>query len=127
MDTVDKEPTLTASAERKPAPDREWMPWSFPVALFAGVGLLLLVYLGQFASLVRTQYKIVALKDKQRLLEREKVDLQLQIQQLTALERVERVASTRLKMIAPTHRQVVNLGPNAKLVQTAEKNSTVAQ
>ncbi|CAN0419943.1 unnamed protein product, partial [Phaeothamnion confervicola] len=85
------------------------MPWGFPVLVFGGVALLLFIYLGQFASMVRTQYKIVALRDKQRTLDREKIDLQLQIQQLTSLERVERIASGRLGMTAPLRRQVVDL------------------
>ena len=113
----------------RPAVDKEWLPWSFPVFLFAGVAILLFVYLGQFACLVQTQYRIVALRDTQRNLEREKIDLQLQIQQLTSLERVERVASGRLKMMPPARRQVVDLSPSriGAASSSLRKNSTQAK
>jgi cell division protein FtsL len=123
-------PVAVGSASDRPKPpkrDREWMPWGFPVLVFGGVALLLFVYLGQFASMVRTQYKIVALRDKQRNLEREKIDLQLRIQQLTSLERVERIASGRLGMVTPPRREVVDMAsPGAKVVGVG-KNSTQAQ
>lgn len=139
MDLVEKisraVPATNASASVDPQSEkpkvspreREWMPWGFPVLVFGGVALLLFIYLGQFASMVRTQYKIVALRDKQRALDREKIDLQLQIQQLTSLERVERIASGRLGMTAPLRRQVVDLSAAGAKVVGVEKNSSQAQ
>ena len=118
-----EEPAVVAEVRPKASPQRA-MPWSFPVVVFGGVALLLFVFLGQFASLVRTQYKIVGLKDKQRNLEREKIDLQLQIQQLTSLERVEKIAAGRLKMMPPQNRQIIDIG-SVKVGVT--KNSTVIQ
>lgn len=93
----------------RPLHKAELLPWTAPVVLFCGVALLLVVYLGQFASLIRAQYKVVALKDKQRALERERTDLQLQIQHLTSLERVENVAIGQLKMTSPSHRLVLQM------------------
>lgn len=118
MDLVEKISSPSSEAEKAVTPEApaklevpsRGMPWSFPVAVFGGVALLLFVFLGQFASLVRTQYKIVGLKDRQRNLEREKIDLQLQIQQLTSLERIERIASGRLQMAPPANRQIVDVG-----------------
>jgi cell division protein FtsL len=92
----------------------EFLPWTAPVILTAGVALLLVVYLGQFASLIRTQYKVVALKDKHRQLERERIDLQLQIQKLTSLERIEAVAFKNLKMTTPNQRLVLQMNSDGR-------------
>jgi len=83
--------------------------WLLPLADFASVSVLLFVYLGQYAALVRTQYQIVALKDQQHKLDQERSDLLLQVQELTSLERVEGVATGRLGMTPPARRQVLNL------------------
>ena len=118
---------IAPEAAVKSARAQREMPWSFPVVVFGGVALLLFVFLGQFASLVRTQYKIVSLRDKQRNLEREKIDLQLQIQQLTSLERVERIASGRLKMVPPANRQIVDISANAVHGKLAQSDPAPAE
>lgn len=111
---------------RLPTSKIEFLPWTAPVILVCGVALLLVVYLGQFASLIRTQYKVVALKDKHRLLERERIDLQLQIQNLTSLERIESVAFKQLNMTTPQQRLVLQLNPQAAASQAKAKQPKTA-
>jgi hypothetical protein len=100
---------------------REVLPWSYPLMGFAGVFLLCLVYLGQYAALVRTQYQIVGLKSKQHHLAREEAQMELQVQRLTSLERVEHIASVRLGMAVPPGRQVLELHPGSKRIAPAGK------
>ena len=88
---------------------REWLTWSLALGSFAAVSLLALVFLCQYAILVKNHYKVVALRDHQRVLERERDLMQLQLQSLSSLERVEGVATRRLKMIPPAQREVLDL------------------
>ena len=90
---------------------RDPVPWFYPLIGFGMVALLCLVYLGQYAALVHTQYQIVGLRAKQRQLAREQAEMELQVQQLTSLERVEHIASVRLGMTPPEGRQVLELHP----------------
>jgi hypothetical protein len=69
-------------------------------------------YLGQYAALVHTQYQIVGLRAKQRQLAREQAEMELRVQQLTSLERIEHIASIRLGMTSPVGRQVLELHPS---------------
>lgn len=87
---------------------KEWLTWSLALGSFTAVSLLVMVFLCQYAVLVRTHYQVVALKDKQRALERERALMQLELQSLSSLERVEGVAN-RLGMIPPVQRQVLDL------------------
>jgi cell division protein FtsL len=88
---------------------REFLPWSYPLAAFSVIAVLLFIYLSQYAQLVRTQYSLVERKAVQQKLHREQANLELQIQELSSLERVERIATARLKMAPPVQRQVLDL------------------
>jgi len=88
---------------------REFLPWSYPLAAFTVIAVLLFIYLSQYAQLVRTQYSLVERKAVQQKLHREQANLELQIQELSSLERVERIATARLKMAPPAQRQVLDL------------------
>ena len=70
---------------------------------------MLLAYLCQSAQLVRIQYEILAQRQEIKILSETKADLELKVQELTALERVERVAVERLKMVAPKERHVIEV------------------
>lgn len=97
----------------KTAPPREepkdWVTWSLALGSFAAVFMLTMVFLCQYAILVQTHYRVVALRDHQRTLEREKDLMQLQLQSLSSLERVEGVVTSKLKMVPATQRQVLDL------------------
>ncbi len=83
--------------------------WTLPFFAFCGVAFLLLAYLCQSAQLVRIQYEVLAQRQEVKRLEAVKADLELSVQELTSLERVEKVAVGRLKMIAPEERHVIEV------------------
>lgn len=88
---------------------KDWITWSLALGSFAAVFMLTMVFLCQYAILVQNHYRVVALRDHQKALEREKDLMQLKLQSLSSLERVEGVAKERLKMVPPAQRQVLDL------------------
>ncbi len=88
----------------------ELIPWSYPLVGFVAVSVLLVLYLCQFAQIVSSQYKMVSLKETRRTLLRQQADLQLSVQRLTSLERVESVATTSLGMVPPELRETLDVG-----------------
>ncbi len=91
----------------------ELIPWSYPLLGFVVVSLLLVLYLCQFAQTVSSQYKMVALKETRKTLLRQQQDLELSVQRLTSLERVESVATKRLGMVLPELRETLDVGAYA--------------
>ncbi len=89
--------------------NKEWLTWSLALSSFAAVSLLAMVFLCQYAILIQTHYRVVALRDHQHTLDRERSLMQLQLQSLSSLERVEAVSPKNLKMIPPLQRDVLNL------------------
>ena len=83
--------------------------WTLPFLAFCGVAFLLLAYLCQSAHMVRVQYAILAQRQEVKELEAQRADLELKVQELTSLERVERVAVEHLKMVAPKERHVIEV------------------
>ena len=69
--------------------------WSLPAGAFVGVSLLLVAYLFQYAQIVGLQYRLIAKKETLRTLLHEKEELELKVQELTALERIEKEALAR--------------------------------
>lgn len=96
--------------------------WTLPALAFCGVSFLLLAYLCQSAQIVRAQYRIVAVRGEVRELQAEAADLELSVCELTALERVERLATQRLAMTIPSERRVIEVSWQRAL----EKGSEVA-
>ena len=99
--------------QSKTAPPREepkdWITWSLARGSFAAVFMLTMVFLCQYAILVQNHYRVVSLRDRQKVLEREKDLMQLELQSLSSLERVEGVVTTKLKMVPAVNRQVLDL------------------
>jgi cell division protein FtsL len=97
--------------------------WTLPFLAFCGVAFLLLAYLCQSAQLVRIQYEVLAQRQEVKRLSAIKADLELSVQELTSLERVERVAVQRLKMVIPEERHVIEVvwskAPNSDTNQVA--------
>lgn len=83
--------------------------YTLPFLAFCGVTFLLVAYLCQSAQLVRAEYEVLSKQQDMKVLEAEKADLELKVQELTSLERVERVAVTKLGMIVPQERQVLEV------------------
>jgi len=113
------EPALVPSHESAPSLERTKKPrgsffaWAYPLAMVGGMVLLLVMYLCQEANLVSLQYKMVQLEEKQASLKREKTELVLQVQELTSLSHIEQVATTRLGMVMPKQRLVLDLSDAA--------------
>ena len=83
--------------------------WAIPAVAFGVVTCLLLGYLCQSAQIVRAQYRIVTVRGEVKELRQEKADLELTMCELTALERIERIAVGRLAMAIPTERRVIEV------------------
>lgn len=94
-----------------------WLP---PFVAFCGVAFLLLGYLCQSAQMVRVQYELVSKREEIKVLSSVRADLELSVQELTSLERVERVAIDKLQMIAPTERHVIEVVWNKLPTESAE-------
>ncbi|HIB64470.1 MAG TPA: hypothetical protein EYO33_04985 [Phycisphaerales bacterium] len=80
-----------------------------PFLAFCGVAFLLLAYLCQSAQLVRIQYEVLAKRQEIKQLQGVRADLELSVQELTSLERVEHYAVNQLKMVAPDERRVIEV------------------
>ncbi len=94
--------------------------WVFPGVAFGVVTFLLLGYLCQSAQIVRAQYRIVAVRGEVKELRQEKSDLELTVCELTALERIEKIAVTRLAMAIPTERRVIEVSWQKALTKGSE-------
>lgn len=100
----------TEVSEKKPKPRRGSSKlWTLPALAFCGVAFLVVAYLCQSAQLVRIQYAVVAKRQEIKGLQAKKADLELSVQELTSLERVERIAVNRLHMVSPEERHVIEV------------------
>lgn len=72
------------------------------IALVAIIGVALgLAFLAQFAAKARLSYQNENLSQQINQLSRENSELELKIEELSSLERVERVATEKLGMLKP--------------------------
>lgn len=100
----------TELSEQKAAPRRPLKRiWTLPMLAFCGVAFLVVAYLCQSAQLVRIQYAVLAKRQEIKSLEAKQADLELSVQELTSLERVERIALSKLRMVAPQERHVIEV------------------
>jgi cell division protein FtsL len=83
--------------------------WTLPFFAFCGVAFLLLAYLCQSAQLVRIQYEVLAKREEVKELAAVRADLELKVQELTSLERVEKVAVNQLRMVSPEERHIIEV------------------
>jgi len=97
------------SLERARKPRGGFLSWAYPLACVTGMAVLLVMYLCQSAQMVGLQYKLVHLKETKNTLLREKTDLVLDVQRLTSLARIEKVATQKLGMGLPNERLVLDL------------------
>ncbi len=105
MDTSETSSKETKRAKRGPSKKI----WTLPFLAFCGVAFLLLAYLCQSAQLVRIQYEVLAKRQEIKQLQGVRADLELSVQELTSLERVEHYAVNQLKMVAPDERRVIEV------------------
>lgn len=90
------------------------------------VTALSLLYLGQTSRLAGTSYDVIALQNEKRLWEMRNEQLRLQIAELESLDRVDRLASSRLGMGPPARVVYVNAPPVAVVVVTPTPTATPA-
>ena len=83
--------------------------WSLPFLAFCGVASLILAYLCQSAQLVRVQYEVLSQRQEIKSLAAVRDDLELSVQELTSLERVEHVAVNKLGMVSPKERKIIEV------------------
>ena len=103
---------LAPSLERARKPRGGFLSWAYPLACIACMAVLLVMYLCQSARMVGLQYHTVQLKERKAALLREKTDLALEVQELTSLARIEKIATQKLGMVLPTQRLVLDLTEN---------------
>lgn len=84
------------------------VPWSLPLLAFVGVAGLVVLFLCQFAQVVALQYDLIAKKETLSELLHHQAQLELSIEQLSALNRVEKEAQ-KLGMTYPERWQVLDL------------------
>lgn len=84
------------------------VPWSLPLLAFVAVSALVVLFLCQFAQVVALQYDLIAKKETLSELLHDQAQLELSIEQLSALNRVEKEAQT-LGMTYPERWQVLDL------------------
>ncbi len=84
----------------EPAPASRSRLWSLPLLAFLGISVCAVLFLLQFSRIVQVQYDLASKTGTRDQLLRENAELQLRIEQLSALNRVEQQA-LRLGMVHP--------------------------
>lgn len=86
--------------------------WFFPMLFVTFAVVFIVIYLCQYAQLIRVRYDISKLRqEKSRIIEQKRL-VKLDIEKMAAPERIEKIACTRLKMIHPRKRTVLSLRTN---------------
>jgi cell division protein FtsL len=86
--------------------EESWVPLAFSGLLI--VGLCLLLYIYQCALIVNMQYHISSLRKANKVLVRERASLQLEVENLSSFNRIERIATRKWGMDKPLGRMVVD-------------------
>ncbi len=95
--------------------------WSIPIIFIFTIVFFISLYLCNSSKIISTQYRITQLKQKQQNLIAEKKKIQLEIEQLDSLERVEQVAKTQFNMIEPTDRYTITVTSSTRTAQLPEE------
>jgi cell division protein FtsL len=88
--------------------------WKVFLAILAVVALTSLLYVNQTGDLASAGYDVADLQNQKQQLEIRHEQLQLQVDQLIALDRVDHLASTRLNL-GPPQRQIYVAVPAAAI------------
>lgn len=111
-----KKTANTAKMKAKTRYDYYISPF-YVFTLFVFLTTFFTVFLFQDAKIARVQYNIGSLKRHRTTLLSEQRTLKLNIEQLEALERIEHIARTRLRMVTPEHRVVLSLDDQTNTAQ----------
>jgi len=83
------------------------------LAVIFSISFMLLAYLCLCAKLVSSQYKICNLKETKTALEKKQVELELEVERLSRLDRIEYMAINKLGLKSPEQRYIIDLAPNS--------------
>lgn len=75
------------------------------------ISVMMICYLCMCAKLISCQYKIFNVSESKQSLEKEKIELQLAIEKLSSLDRIEKIASIKLGLKAPDKRHIIDITP----------------
>lgn len=94
--------------------------WIFPALFVTFAVAFVVVYLCQYAQLIRVRYDISKLRqEKAKIIEQKRL-VKLDIEKLAAPERIEKIACSKLKMIHPKNRTVLSLRTNTNTADDSE-------
>jgi cell division protein FtsL len=118
----------SASFRRAPRPVRQTptVPWPYLITCVIVLAALIMMVVKQRAELVKEQYKLVTLRTQRAKVLKERAELKLTIQRLSALDRVDGMVRDQLKMVRPENRTVLDLqaytaADDATLASTTDK------
>ena len=122
------EPAPSTSFRRVARPQRQspTVPWFFIITCMTALTVLILLVVKQRAELVKEQYALVDLKTQRAKVLKQRNELKLSIQGLTALERIDGMVRTKLKMIRPPHRIVLDLSQYRLGTSSADASTALA-
>lgn len=86
-----------------------YLHWIYPTFFVVSAAIFITVYLCQCAQIISVQYRIGKLKQEKNVLLEEQKKIKLQIEELEALERIEKIARNDLKMVYPSYRHTLNI------------------
>lgn len=108
---ADEEADAPTFQRRAPRVERQTptVPWFYLISTILVVAVMIMLVVKQRAELVRENNKLVDLRGQRLKVLKERSELKLSIQRLTALERVDGMVRKDLKMVRPQHRVVLDL------------------
>lgn len=110
---------------RRPDDDRRWYAAMTVLVLFSlALGIGVNFYSVQ---IVKVGYNLTALKQEIARLDAENQNLEAALGRLDSLERVERVAVTKLGMVAPSERNVMYVALNQPVDKPSKEKTAGAQ
>jgi len=85
------------------------VPWPYILVSIAALAILILLVLMQRAQLVKYQYDLVDSRMERAKVLKQRDELKLTIQRLSALERIDAISHKHLQMARPLRRRVLDL------------------
>ena len=94
-----------------------YIPWGYVVGFIFVLALVSIFYLSENAKIISVEYKINALKTQRTALLEEQKELRFDIEKLSSLSRVEKIAKEDLKMVYPEKRLALVIDAPSKVAQ----------
>ena len=86
-------------------------PYSVALCTLALIGItaMILIYLCLCAQIISCQYQVFRMKETKITLERERLNMRLEVNRLSSLERIETIARKELGMSHPPNRLILDM------------------